>query len=163
MRENFLKSVAEAVKPKKSSKTISFNQAERKVVGKSLEDFCALTDHIYEPFIDKPLHELRITAKRLSYAIELYTACWGERITPFAEQASEMQTFLSRVHDADIWLENLSKALKKDKDRNPANVWLLSKFVKKRMKNYRSVLNLWEEWKNDNFIENLKTTISSRA
>lgn len=156
LKARFEKAISKAVKKEKSSKTISFNRAGKKVVGKSLKDFCALTNHIYEPLIDKPLHELRISAKRLRYAIELYTACWGERIEPFAEQIAKMQTFLGEVHDADLWLESLSRTLKIDENKNPANGWLLSEFVEKRTKNYRSALKLWSQWTDSRFIEELK-------
>ncbi len=160
LQKRFDKAVEEAVKSSKTGKTISFNQAGRKVVGQSVEEFCALTDHIYEPFIDKPLHELRIAAKRLRYAIELYTACWGKKIEPFAEGIAQMQDFLGEIHDADLWLESLSKNLKDGKNENPANIRLLSEFVRKRTKNYRAALSLWNEWKTGNFIEKLKSTVA---
>lgn len=163
LKSRFEKSVGNAINVKNPAKAISFNQAGRRVVGKSVEEFCALTDHIYEPFIDEPLHELRIAAKRLRYAVELYTACWGERIAPFAEGVAEMQSHLGEVHDADIWLESLSKDLKDGKNENPANIWLLSEFVEKRVKNYRAALKLWSDWKANAFIEKLKTTISETS
>ena len=47
--------------------------------------------------------EMRIAAKRLRYAIELFTVCWGARIAPFAEEIAEMQSFLGEVHDANGW------------------------------------------------------------
>lgn len=163
LKIRFEKAVDKSVKVKKSAKPISFNRAGRKVVGKSVEEFCALTDHIYEPFIDEPLHELRIAAKRLRYAVELYTACWGEKIAPFAEGVAEMQTYLGEVHDADVWLESLSRDLKTRKNENPANIWLLSEFVEKRVKNYRAALKLWSDWQAADFIEKLKATISETS
>ncbi len=160
LKGKFEKAVDAATRRKKSDREISFNQAGRKVVGKSVEEFCALSDHIYEPFIDEPLHELRIAAKRLRYAIELYTTCWGERIAPFAKGIAEMQGFLGEVHDADVWLADLSKTLKNSKDENQANIWLLSEFVEKRTKNYRAALKLWSDWREHDFIEKFKAIVS---
>lgn len=160
LKSDFERAVVDAVKVKKSSEAIGFNQAGQKVIGKSLKEFCALTYHIYEPFIDKPLHELRIAAKRLRYAVKLYTVCWGERIEPFAGQIADLQDYLGEIHDADIWLERLSKSLKNSKNENPANLWLLSQFVKKRTKNYRAALKLRGKWKDDNFMEKLKAIVS---
>ncbi len=156
LQKCFDKAVDEAVKHKKTA--ISFNKAGRDVVGKSLKEFCALSDHIYEPFIDEPLHELRIAAKRLRYAVELYTVCWGKQIEPFAKEIAEMQNFLGEVHDADVWLESLSESLRNGDD-NRANIWLLSEFVEKRTKNYRAALKLWSDWKNTDFIGRLQAII----
>ncbi|MEO8073318.1 MAG: CHAD domain-containing protein [Acidobacteriota bacterium] len=156
LQKRFDRTVDEAVKHQKTA--VSFNEAGRDVIGKSLKEFCALSDHIYEPFIDESLHELRIAAKRLRYAIELYTACWGKQIEPFAEKAAEMQNFLGEVHDADAWLESLSESLRNGDD-NRANIWLLSEFVEKRTKNYRAALKLWSDWKNTDFIGRLQAII----
>jgi CHAD domain-containing protein len=144
-----------------SKKQVSFNEAGHNVVNQSLEDFCDLIDNIYEPFVDEPLHKLRLAAKRLRYSMELYTACWGEKIAPYAESVAEMQGFLGEVHDADVWLETLSKNLKhtKKSDEVQANTWLLSEFVKKRTKNYRHALKLWRKWEKDDFIENLRSVV----
>ena len=160
LKGKFEKAVDAAARRKKSDREISFNQAGHKVVGKSVEEFCALSDHIYEPFIDEPLHELRIAAKRLRYAIELYTTCWGEHIVLFAKGIAEMQGFLGEVHDADVWLADLSRTLKNSKDENQANIWLLSEFVEKRTKNYRAALKLWSDWREHDFIEKFKTIVS---
>ncbi|NJM52825.1 MAG: CHAD domain-containing protein [Blastocatellia bacterium] len=34
------------------------------------------------------MHQLRIAAKRLRYAIELFAICWGEQISPFAKKSA---------------------------------------------------------------------------
>ena len=108
-----------------------------------LEEFCDLSENIYEPFVDEPLHELRIAAKRLRYAVELYTACWGERIVPFADGIAEIQVFW-RNSDA-MWVESLSKGLRKA-DENAANIWLC-RICRKTHKN-TAALNLWSDGKN---------------
>lgn len=155
---NFEKAIDRAAQQTKTDRVITFNEAGRRVVSKSLEEFCDLSINIYEPFVDEPLHEFRIAAKRLRYAIELYTACWGERISPFAEGVAEMQGFLGEVHDADVWLESISERLRKA-DENPANIWLLSEFVEKRTKNYRAALKLWNEWKEGDFINGMRAVV----
>ncbi len=162
LQNNFEKTIDEATRQDKTGDIISFNEAGRNVVGKSLDEFCELSVNIYEPFVDEPLHELRIAAKRLRYAVELYTACWGEKIAPFADGIAEMQNFLGEIHDADVWLENLSKRLRKA-DENAANLWLLSEFVEKRTKNYRAALDLWSEWQKNDFINKMRAVILQKA
>lgn len=161
LQRGFEKAVEEAARPK-SAAVVTFNEAGQRVVGKSLDEFCDLSPNIYEPLADEPLHDLRIAAKRLRYAVELYTACWGEQLAPFADGVAEMQGFLGEVHDADVWLEILSRRLR-DADENPANIWLLSEFTAKRTKNYRAALKLWDEWRKTDFINKMRAVIISRA
>lgn len=160
LRERFDRAIDKASKSRNANDRITFGRAGSEVVGKSLKEFCKLTDHIYEPFIDEPLHELRIAAKRLRYAVELYTVCWGEAIKPFAEGIAEMQGFLGEIHDADVWLADLSKRMKNG-EYTEANIWLLSEFVGRRNENYRAALDLWSKWKRENFIENLRSIIEN--
>lgn len=162
LQKSFEKTVDAATRQKTSARVITFNEAGRTVVGKSLEEFCDLSENIYEPFVDKPLHKLRIAAKRLRYAVELYTTCWGAPLAPFADSIAEMQGFLGEVHDADVWLESLSERLRKA-DENAANIWLLSEFVEKRTKNYRAALNLWSEWQKNDFINKMRIVILQQA
>jgi len=162
LQKSFEKTIDEATRQKTSARVITFNEAGRTVVGSSLDEFCDLSENIYEPFVDEPLHELRIAAKRLRYAVELYTACWGERIEPFGDGIAEMQGFLGEIHDADVWLESLSERLRKA-NGNAANIWLLSEFVEKRTKNYRAALKLWNEWQKNDFINKLRSVVLQEA
>ena len=162
LQKNFEKTIDEAARQTTSARVITFNEAGRNVIGKSLDEFCDLSENIYEPFVDKPLHKLRIAAKRLRYAVELYTVCWGAKILPFADGIAEMQGFLGNIHDADVWLESLSERLRKA-DENAANIWLLSEFVEKRTKNYRAALNLWSEWQKNDFINKMRAVILQKA
>jgi CHAD domain-containing protein len=165
----FEAAIDEAANRKKSARVVSFSEAGRDAVAASLRDFCDLSASLYEPFNIEDLHELRIAAKRLRYAIELFTACWGASVAPFAEEIAEMQSFLGEVHDTDVWIENLGERLRrgrandatKDGDRQ-TDAWLLSEFVKTRTKEYRSALELWSEWEANNFIDRLRAVISKQ-
>ena len=161
LQNDFEKAIDEAARQTKTAHIISLKEAGRNVVGKSLEEFCDLSVNIYEPFVNKPLHKLRIAAKRLRYAVELYTVCWGEKIAPFAKGIAEMQGFLGEVHDADVWLENLSERVRKA-DENAADIWLLSEFVEKRTKNYRAALKLWGDWQKNDFINKMRGVVAQR-
>jgi CHAD domain-containing protein len=162
LQKRFYAAVEKSARPKKRSKTISFTNAGRDAVFESLQEFCNLSASLYAPYQIKKLHKLRISAKRLRYAIELFTACWGKNIEPFAEEIAEMQSYLGEVHDADIWIESFSKSLlKNDEKLSQTNIWLLSRFVKSRTKNYRSAIELWSRWKTEHFIEKLRELVSS--
>lgn len=161
LAENIASSIEKSVraKAKKSAaKQIRFNQAGKTVVGASLNEFLRLGTSLYNPFEIEELHEMRIAAKRLRYAIELYVSCWGEKIAPFAEEVAKMQSLLGEVHDADVWILDLSARLQ-DGEREqkfPAAIWLLSKFVKTRTANYRQALELWSKWQTEDFGEKMR-------
>jgi len=158
----FYEAIEKAARKKSKSQTISFTEAGCDAVFESLQDFCGLSDALYKPSEIKKLHKLRISAKRLRYAIELFTACWGAPAALFAEEIAEMQSFLGEVHDADAWIDSFSKQfLKKDKEISRTNLWLLSGFIKLRTKNYRRAIELWSRWQTENFIERLREMVLS--
>ena len=167
LRGRYAPAIDEAARRKKSKRTISFNEAGREAVADSLRDLIDLGASLYEPFKTEALHEARIAAKRLRYAVELFVHCWGERIAPFAAEIAEMQSFLGEVHDCDVWIEILGEQLRRRRKNETrevdyqTNIWLLSEFVKKRTKEYRSALKLWSEWENGNFAERMRTTIQA--
>ena len=168
LEKRFTAAIDEATNRKKSARVVSFNEAGRNAVAASLQDFCDLSASLYEPFNIEDLHELRITAKRLRYAIELFTACWGKAIAPFAVEIAEMQSFLGEVHDTDVWIESLGERLrgsdgKAAESEYQTAVRLLSEFVKERTKNYRAALKLWSAWKKSDFIPRLQTLIAGTS
>ncbi|HEX8287597.1 MAG TPA: CHAD domain-containing protein [Pyrinomonadaceae bacterium] len=165
LQSRFTKAIDEATDRKKRTDAISFNRAGHDAVSASLQEFCDLSESLYSPTNVEDLHELRITAKRLRYAIELFTACWGEQIAPFAEEIADMQSYLGEVHDTDVWIESLGERLRETNGNGgyQANIWLLSEFVKERTKNYRAALKLWGEWKESDFVERLRAVIAETA
>jgi CHAD domain-containing protein len=168
LRERFTAAIDKATKSKKSKRIVSFNEAGRKVVAAGLQELLELGASLYEPFEVEELHEMRIAAKRLRYAIELFVACWGAPLAPFADEIARMQSFLGEVHDCDIWIESLGKRLRHkvenaetgERDYQTA-VWLLSEFVKKRTREYRSALELWSEWEVSRFSEKMRAIIQA--
>lgn len=165
LQADFTASLDKAVRKNKRKRVVSFNEAGREAVADSLRDLRELGTSLYEPFNVEKLHEMRIAAKRLRYAVELFTACWGERIAPFAVEIAEMQSFLGEVHDCDVWLENLSVKMRDQQNgaasgsERKAAVWLLSEFIKNRTKNYRAALKLWSEWEITDFTERMQAII----
>jgi CHAD domain-containing protein len=166
LQENFTAALDKAVRKNKRERVVSFNEAGREAVAANLEELCDLGVSVYEPFNIEKLHEMRIAAKRLRYAVELFTACWGTKVEPFAAEIATMQSLLGEVHDCDIWLEDLGGRMRGRQNIQPsanlhkAVVWLLSEMIKNRTKNYRAALKLWSEWETTNFTERMQATIA---
>lgn len=145
---------------------ISFRKMSRAVILDRLKELEKLSNGLFRPFDVETLHEMRIAAKRLRYAIELFEQCWGRSIATFAKRAAQMQTALGDVHDCDVWIESfgdeINKARKQKHDENlKAFVWLLSHFVKLRTKHLRKALNLWRDWEAQDTSGKLRTLLNS--
>lgn len=166
LQKRFTAALDKTAARKKSKRAVSFNEAGQQAVSDTLQELLDLGAGLYNPFKTEELHEMRIAAKRLRYAIKLFTNCWGEKIAPFAEEIARMQSFLGEVHDCDIWIENLGKELRQMEANNGDNesdyqtaAWLLSEFFKKRVREYRAAIKLWSEWKADCFAEKIRAIV----
>ena len=166
IQKRFQNALTKAVKPGKSADRISFNKAGRDLTADGWRELQQLGSSLYAPFRVEEIHEMRIAAKRLRYAIELFVACWGEKISPFANEISKMQTFLGELHDCDVWIEELGARLqnslqngKESENDYQSATWLLSEFVKKRTKEYFAALKLWNEWQTNDFAGRMQKAI----
>lgn len=150
---------------------LTFDQVGARIIGARLEQLTDAGDSVYRPLKTKRLHELRIRAKRLRYAVELFATCWGGEFKKAAEEIARFQTSLGELHDCDVWIANLGARLKKEAleagaDPNPwrnneAVVWLLHHFVSERTKHYCYSLARWHKWKTEGFLEHLKAMLAT--
>src|ERR1700752_1873278 len=92
---------------------ISFRKMSRAVILDRLKELEKLSNGLFRPFDVETLHEMRIAAKRLRYAIELFQQCWGRSIATYAQRAAQMQTALGDVHDCDVWIESFGNEINK--------------------------------------------------
>ena len=145
---------------------ISFRKMSRAIILDRLKELEKLSNGLFRPFEVETLHEMRIAAKRLRYAIELFQQCWGRSVATYAKRAAQLQTALGDVHDCDVWIESfgneINKARKQKQDENlKALVWLLSHFVKLRTKHLRKALKLWSDWEAGDTSGKLRTVLNS--
>src|SRR5512132_411965 len=97
---------------------LTFRQVGARAISGRLKDFRASVRSIYFPFAIEEIHELRIMAKRLRYAVELFRFCWGEDLNEIAKEIATMQTSLGELHDCDVWIAYLGKHLKRVARKN---------------------------------------------
>jgi CHAD domain-containing protein len=147
---------------------VSFQKMSRAIILDRLKELEKLSNGLFRPFDVETLHEMRIAAKRLRYAIELFQQCWGRSIATYAKRTARMQTALGDVHDCDVWIESfgdeINKARKQNQDDNlKAFVWLLSHFVKLRTKHLRKAFDLWRDWEANDTSGKLRTLLNSEA
>jgi CHAD domain-containing protein len=132
---------------------VTYRQVARRIMTERLQEMEKLSEGLYQPLRMKPLHKLRIAAKRLRYALELFEPCWGQSISLFAKKIAALQSSLGELHDSDIWIETFGEHLngveKEPKDRAAAALWLLSHFVRLHSRHLRDALGKWRDWEAD--------------
>lgn len=162
----------------------SFRQAGQAIILARLRELRDLSSSLYHPFEVEPLHRLRIRAKRLRYAVELFATCWDDEaaLSCFAKEVAWLQSSLGEVHDCDEWITAFGVYLHKqipspvshsgsassvavnefDEQKRRAAVWLLRYFVKMRAKHYSQAVARWHDvWEADDFTRRLTSTLSA--
>jgi CHAD domain-containing protein len=130
---------------------ISYRLMSRSIILDRLRELEKLSQGLFRPFDIETLHEMRIAAKRLRYAIELFQQCWGHGMSSYAKRVARIQTALGEVHDCDVWIESFGEEVRKARKEKQAEqvaafVWLLSHFVKLRTRHLRKAFDLWRDW-----------------
>jgi CHAD domain-containing protein len=168
LESEFIAGVDEATATRAGSPAITFLTMSQEIILERLKEFEALSNGLLNPFEIETLHEMRIAAKRLRYAIELFQQCWGRSISGYAKRIARIQTALGDLHDCDVWIEGLGKHIinarkHKQQDQLAALMWLLSHLVKLRTKHVRQAFARWREWETYEASEKLRAALSDRA
>ena len=166
------------VSPKRSRSTggapaATFRDVGRQIIAERIKEIRDASHDLYFPFHIKELHELRILAKRLRYAVEMFSGCWEPNLHAVAKEISLMQTSLGELHDCDVWLEGLSARLKQlERKRHPDErdlrmragaIWLTRHFAAERMDHYRAALGRWHEWTTNDFLTKLESVVKQEV
>jgi CHAD domain-containing protein len=144
----------------------SFADLGREIILRSWEDLRGRGSDIYRPLRSKRLHKIRIAAKRLRYALELFCACFAG-LKELAHELAELQKALGNLHDCDEWIKKCGEYLS-DCDpheagcasveasvRRAAAFLLLEHFVGRRDADYKEALAIWRRWEQEGFGERL--------
>jgi CHAD domain-containing protein len=158
----FIASVDEATATRDQAKPqITYQEMSRVVILGRLKELEKLSVGLVQPFEIETLHDMRIAAKRLRYAIELFQQCWRRSIGSYAKRTARIQTALGDVHDCDVWMESVGREIlsarkQKQPERVVALMWLLSYLVKLRTKHLRDALARWCEWEKQDISGKLR-------
>jgi CHAD domain-containing protein len=153
---------------------LSFRRAGEEIIHKRLEELYSLGESLYQPFAIRRLHEMRIAAKQLRYAMELFAPCWGESLTSFSTEVTRMQDSLGDLHDCDVWIEDLGRRLRRRDEATEesfvsrralriASIWLMQHYTKERDRHYRHALDIWHEWEERDFSSSLLSALAEDA
>lgn len=142
---------ASADRKKKRNSSLTFAAMSQATILDRLKEFEKRSDGLFKPFDIEALHDLRIAAKRLRYAIETLGPCFRHSISVHAKRAARIQTALGDLHDCDCWIESIGKEIalarkEKAEEQLPALMWLLSHFTRLRTKHWRVAFERWRDW-----------------
>ncbi len=93
-----------------------FREAQRHIESK-LDGLLGCQNCLENPEDKIGHHKMRITAKRLRYTLEICNLPFERRLSANIEIMKRLQSLLGRVHDCDVWLEDLAKFSEKEKKR----------------------------------------------
>jgi CHAD domain-containing protein len=169
LRTEFMQALAQA-NPRKlirhmgaTANRITYREVARTIILGRLEELEEMSDSLYRPLKKKPLHEMRIAAKHLRYAIELFSQCWDPSVLSLAKKVSALQTSLGKLHDCDVWIEDLGDAATEDQTSKDfdktTTVWLLTYFVKTRTKHLSEAMTQWHEWETSDLSAQLRQAL----
>ena len=147
---------------------ITYREVGSSIILDRLQELEKLSKNLYQPFKIKPLHKMRIGVKHLRYALQLFEQCWGTPAAYFAKKASDLQTSLGKLHDCDVWIQDLgemaiSDVSNLDIDHRATVVWLLCYFVKLRGRYLSTALTQWQEWETRDFSPRLRESIQAKT
>jgi CHAD domain-containing protein len=142
----------------------NYGSIARTIILQRLRELEKLSSSLYRPFKVERLHRMRIAAKRLRYALELFEHCWGESLNRFSVKAAGLQSSLGELHDSDVWIESFGDQLtgshrRVSKDQTEVSVWLLSHFLKVRTRHIRNALARWHDWEEMGLSSELKESV----
>lgn len=147
---------------------VTYLKMSRAVILDRLKELEKLSADVFKPFEVETLHDMRIAAKRLRYAVELFQSCWGRSISTYAKRAARVQTALGDLHDCDVWIESFGKAINEARKQKQdaqvtAFVWLLGHFVKLRTKHLRRAFAEWSKWEAQDLSGKLRDSLRNKA
>lgn len=146
---------------------ITFVEMSRVVMLQRLKELEKLSSGLFLPFEIETLHDMRIAAKRLRYAIELFQQCWRRSIGSYAKRVARLQTALGDVHDCDVWIESVGREIinakkQKQHEQVAALMWLLSHLIKVRTKHLREAFARWRDWEAQDISGKLREVLSAK-
>jgi CHAD domain-containing protein len=83
----------------------------RQIAVKRAADLYDFVPYIYDPAKMAELHEMRIGAKHLRYALEIFRVCFGQDIEDRIGDIKSVQEQIGNIHDCDVMVELLRRHL----------------------------------------------------
>ena len=80
-----------------------------RIVSTRLDELRGFADEALAPEASAAQHNMRIAAKRLRYALEIFGPCIGEEARAARDAAKQLQSVLGDLHDCDLMLPKVEQ------------------------------------------------------
>jgi hypothetical protein len=103
--------MAKAVRVRGIRPKDSLRENAQKIVGTRLAELLSWREALLDPTAIQDLHDMRIAAKRLRYALEMFEICFPNAKQAL-EQLTEIQESIGDIHDLDVLIDLMRDRLK---------------------------------------------------
>ena len=138
-----------------------------------LDEFIFYEVFIFDPARVKELHQMRISAKQLRYALEVFSNLYKHETDCALDIARQSQEYLGNIHDSDVWIDFLPIFMNKEMKRirdfygysspynriKPGIEYLIKNRKRERTRLYKAFLKDWKKWKFNETWLNLRKVI----
>ena len=138
-----------------------------------LDEFLFFEVFIFDPERINELHQMRIAAKHLRYALEIFSDLYSSKTDFALDIDRKTQQILGEIHDADVWSMYLPRFLNREQARvnhfygytspfnrlKPGIEFLLENRKTERERLYNQFLQEWKKWKMKETWLNLRKII----
>ncbi len=153
-----------------------FEQVNQQIE-KQLDTLLASQNCLENPDDKLGHHQMRIEAKRLRYMLEIGNLPYGKLLTPNIGIMKRLQSLLGKVHDCDVWLEDLSRFSEKEKKRTikyfgrerpfskfkPGIQYIVGHRYDDRKLFFEKSRALWKEINDSSLLDNLRSIIKNKS
>ncbi len=146
-------------------------------VSRGLKQFLSYETYIPIPEEKEKLHAMRIAAKRLRYTLEIFSELFEDGLKSHLQVLRKIQDMLGSIHDDDVWIDWLPGFMEEERQRTyeyygvfgpfrklrPGLEYFLNQCQDDREKTYNKFVNEWNNWKDQNAWEALRTAVQVPA
>lgn len=162
-----------ASEPPAGSTLLSLYQLGYQSVQSRLDNFLFFEVFIFDPARIEEHHRMRVAAKDLRYALEVFSNLYDHKTDFALEVARKSQEYLGQIHDADVWISYLPEFMAAEQrivrrfyghlspySRLVAGFeFLLENRKRERDKIFNRFLKDWREWKMQEIWLNLRRVV----
>ena len=142
-------------------------------ISKRLDQFLSYEVYLQNPEYIKELHLMRIAAKQLRYALEIFAPIYPDQLEIAIKSTRQAQQVLGEIHDCDLWSTDLPDFLEKEKLRIqhylghtrslklllPGIEYFQHNREEERKRLFTSYQKTWRKWRKNELWLNLRRTL----
>jgi CHAD domain-containing protein len=137
-----------------------------RIVAVRLDELSGFMPRAADPAEVAALHDLRIAAKRLRYALELFAPAFGPYAATGAKKAKHLQDLLGEIHDCDVTIPRVEAVLAglgdDEADKVPGLTALAMHLRTRRDRLFAQFLEDWRTLERKGFRPRLEFALGER-